>query len=139
MSTLNNLFTRINVFVYRISNGLIGSKLGRQSVLLLYTVGRKTSKKHITSLSYYRDGNTYLIVASNWGYASNPSWYYNLLHQPKVSIQVGGRILAAAAHPATDAEYQRLWDLVSVQNDQYGRYQKGLPRRIPIIVLTPTE
>jgi hypothetical protein len=42
MSMLTKYFVRANAFVYRITNGRLGSRMGKQSVLLLHTVGRKT-------------------------------------------------------------------------------------------------
>jgi F420H(2)-dependent quinone reductase len=132
-------FTKANVFIYRLSKGSLGNRMGRQSVLLLHTMGRKSGKQYVTSLSYYRDGNSYLVVASNWGKEQHPDWYNNLMHQPQTTIQVGARTLNVNAHSAKDEEYQRLWVLVTQKNEQYIQYQSGMNRKIPIVVLTPID
>ncbi len=139
MSNWEKLFPALNVFVYRVSNGHLGNRLGKQSVLLLHTLGRRSGKQRITSLSYYRDGSRYILVASNWGKESHPAWFYNLMHQPRAKIQVGPRTYTVDAHQALGEEYDHLWQLVTRQNAQYFSYQEGLKRRIPILILTPAE
>jgi len=64
---LIKLLMTINVFLYRLTNGVIGGKMGGQSVLLLHTIGRKSGKSYITPTNYFRDGKNYVLVASNWG------------------------------------------------------------------------
>jgi deazaflavin-dependent oxidoreductase (nitroreductase family) len=130
-------FTTANVFVYRITKGHLGNRMGGQSVLLLHSLGRKSGKNYTTSLSYYRDGNAYLIVASNWGKETHPDWFYNLMQHPHTTIQVEATSIGVDAHQAQGEEYKRLWELVTHQNRQYLQYQKGLKRQIPIMILTP--
>ncbi len=139
MSRWIKLFTSAHIFIYRVTNGWVGSQLGRQSMLLLTTKGRKSGKTYTTSLSYYRDGERYLIAGSNWGKESQPDWYYNLLKQPRTTIQVRSSMIAVEAKPAQDDEYQRLWQLVTAKNGQFSSYQEAMERRIPIVVLTPAK
>jgi deazaflavin-dependent oxidoreductase (nitroreductase family) len=70
---------------------------------------------------------------------SHPGWYYNLIQQPNATIQVGTEIFHIEARLAKDEEYQRLWELVTRQNDQYIQYQSRMKRKIPIEILTPTD
>ena len=137
MSNWIKFFTTANVFVYRITKGHLGNRMGGQSVLLLHTLGRKSGKNYATSLSYYRDGDAYLVVASNWGKEYHPDWFYNLMVHPRTNIQVEATSILVDAHQAQGAEYKRLWELVTRQNRQYLQYQKGLKRKIPIMILTP--
>jgi deazaflavin-dependent oxidoreductase (nitroreductase family) len=134
---MHKTFTTVNILMYRLSNGRLGNRMGGQSVLLLQTTGRLTGKSRLTTLSYYRDGQDYLLVASNWGKETNPDWYLNLLHQPRATIKVGPRTLRVLARPAEPAEYDRLWQLVTHKNKQYIQYQGKIHRRIPIVVLSP--
>ncbi len=132
------IFTSANAFLFRISGGRLGNRMGGQSVLLLHTVGRKSGKPYTTPLSYYRDGDSYLVVASNWGKEVHSAWFFNLLDHPRTTIQVGGAVIPVEARPAEGKEYERLWAQVTLLNDQYIKYQKGLARRIPIVILKPT-
>lgn len=138
MSLMTKLFTRTNAFVLRITNGRLGSRMGKQSVLLLHTIGRKSGQPRATPLSYYRDGKNYLVVASNWGKDDAPNWLNNLIQQPRVSIQVKNTTLQVEARQAEGQEYQRLWALVTSQNSQYIEYQKTVSHPIPVVILTPT-
>ena len=100
MNMWTRLFTRLHVIIYRLTRGFLGSRVGKQSVLLLNTIGRQTGKNRTT-------------------------------------IQVKGKILQVDARLAQGEEYQRLWQCVTQQNGQYVRYQTGLKRQIPIVILTP--
>jgi deazaflavin-dependent oxidoreductase (nitroreductase family) len=137
MSIMTKVFTRANAFLLQITNGRLGSSMGKQSVLLLHTLGRKSGKSYSTPLSYYRDGKIYLIVASNWGKEDPPDWFRNLMQHSRTTIQVKGATLQVEARQAEGEEYQRLWEVVTRQNSQYLEYQKALTRRIPIVILTP--
>jgi deazaflavin-dependent oxidoreductase (nitroreductase family) len=137
MTNFNKIFSAVNVVIYQQTKGRLGNRMGRQSVLLLHTVGRKSGKSYVTSLSFYRDGNTYLVVASNWGMEYHPDWFLNLINHPNTTIQVGRNTIKVEAHQAREEEYTRLWELVTHQNNQYVKYQKDLKRQIPIVILTP--
>ena len=137
MSSWIQAFTRVHKFLYRISGGLVGHRLGKQATLLLFTIGARSGKRHSTTLAYYRDEGRYLVVASNWGKEHNPGWYYNLISRSSAVIQVGTKKITVDARPAKGEEYTQLWQLVTQQNGQYIEYQRGLNRRIPIMVLTP--
>lgn len=126
-----------NIFFYRLTRGALGSRMGGQNVLLLHTTGRKSGKAYTTPTNYFRDGNNYILVASNWGKPRHPAWYLNLMHQKKASIQVKAQTLQMSAHQADGEEYQRLWKLVTGLNPYYDRYQKQAGRQIPVVILTP--
>jgi deazaflavin-dependent oxidoreductase (nitroreductase family) len=131
------VFTALHIFIYRLTSGILGSQMGGQSMLLLSTTGRKSGKIHVIAISYFRDGNHYLLVASNWGKEHHPAWYHNLISQPLADIQVKARKLRVTGRPAADEEYERLWTLVNAKNPMYTRYQQNTRRKIPIVILEP--
>lgn len=137
MTDWNKIFARANVYVYQKTKGRLGNSMGKQSVLLLHTIGRKSGLSYTTTLSYYRDGINYLVVASNWGKESNPNWLLNLMQLPRTTIQVNATTIPVDARIALGDDYLRLWELVTRQNSQYIRYQTGLKRKIPIVILSP--
>ena len=137
MNIWTKTFVAVNALIYRLSDGRLGSRMGKQSVLLLHTVGRSSGKNYVTPLSFYRDGANYLIVASNWGEKDQPDWFRNLMQKPQTTIKVKDQTIQVKARQMAGKEYDRLWSLVTKQNEQYLQYQRGLQRRIPIIVLTP--
>lgn len=133
---------RVHDKVYRKTNGWIGHRALWIPSLLLHTVGAKTGQQRTTSLTYARDGDTYLVVASKGGAPRAPGWYHNLKTNPDAEINVGPRRFAVTARPvlAEDPEYARLWRIVNDNNqNRYVEYQKRTSRPIPVVVLTPKD
>ncbi len=134
-------FLRVHDKVYQATNGWVGHRLPfAPPSLLLHSTGAKTGRKRTNSLTYARDGETYLIVASNGGAPRNPAWYHNLKAHPRVQVNVGPRRLDVTARVVMpgDDDYDRLWRIVNANNaDRYRAYQKRTSRPIPVIVLEP--
>jgi deazaflavin-dependent oxidoreductase (nitroreductase family) len=127
--------------IYKGTNGRIGHYLpGGPPSLLLHTVGAKTGQQRTNSLSYAKDGGSYLVVASKGGDPKAPGWYHNLKATPNVEINIGPKRMPATARiiAADDPDYPRLWKLVNDNNsNRYDGYQKRTTRPIPVIALTP--
>lgn len=127
--------------IYQRTNGWIGHRVpGLPPNLLLHTVGAKTGKARTSTLSYARDGDDYLIVASMGGAPRSPGWYHNLKANPELEINVGPNRLRATAQPVLpdDPDYARLWRIVNANNaNRYDGYQRRTTRPIPVVALTP--
>ncbi|KUH37738.1 MULTISPECIES: nitroreductase/quinone reductase family protein [Streptomyces] len=102
--------------------------------LLLTTRGRRSGLLRRTALAYVRDGDAYVLTASNAGADRHPSWYLNLLAIPEVTLQVGG-----ATFPATASESARLWPAVVDAMPSYAAYRTATTRKIPLVLVTPTR
>jgi deazaflavin-dependent oxidoreductase (nitroreductase family) len=131
---------RLHDQVYQKTRGRIGHKFpGIPPVLLLHTTGAKTGRPRTNSLTYARDGENYLIVASMGGSDRNPGWYHNLRKNPSAEINVGPKRFAVSARCVTpdDSDYQRMWQLVNKNNfNTYNSYQRRTSRPLPIFELT---
>jgi deazaflavin-dependent oxidoreductase (nitroreductase family) len=103
--------------------------------LLLTTTGRKSGKLRRSALIYGRDGDRYLLVASQGGAPRHPSWYHNLAANPKVEIQVGSETFTAHARPATPDEKPDLWKIMTEIWPDYDSYQTKTDRQIPVVIL----
>jgi F420H(2)-dependent quinone reductase len=69
----------LHVTLYRLTNGRIGGRfIAGSSILLLTTTGRRTGKRRTRPLAYVRDGERYVLCASNGGSPTHPGWYHNL-------------------------------------------------------------
>ncbi|HTM84917.1 MAG TPA: nitroreductase family deazaflavin-dependent oxidoreductase [Mycobacterium sp.] len=129
--------------VYKATDGRIGHTIpGGPPALILRTVGAKTGQNRANSLTYARDGDDYLVVASKGGEPTAPGWYHNLKKDPQVEINVGPKRFAVTAKPVfpEDADYPRLWKIVNNMRgnkNRYIGYQKRTSRPIPVVVLTP--
>jgi len=130
---------RLHDNLYKKSGGRIGHKFpGVPPALLLHTVGAKTGAARTNSLTYAKDGDAYLIVASNGGSPKHPGWYHNLRKDPHVEINVGPKRFGVTAQLLTpdDADYDRLWGIVNKNNlNVYRNYQSRTARPIPIFAL----
>src|SRR5262245_10122949 len=102
--------------IYRMTGGAIGKHVGGRPALMLHTVGRRTGEPRTTSLTYARDGDDYLIVASYGGAPRHPAWFLNVRAHPEVEVQVGRDRRRATARVAEGEERERLWRLVNEQN-----------------------
>ena len=128
--------------IYQKTDGRVGHHIpGMPNSLLLHTVGAKTGQPRTSTLTYAKDGDSYLIVASNGGGEKYPGWYHNLRKHPDCEINVGPKRLGVTARKITpdNAEYASLWELVNKNNgNRYKGYQTRTSRPIPIFALTPS-
>ena len=131
------LVDRTMTWVYEKSDGRLGSRLGNMGMLVLHTTGRKSGEKRSHTLQYMPDGARYVIVASNNGQDRHPGWYYNVLSNPHVRIQIGRRRQAALATVAGPEEYTQLWPRLIAQNPPWEAYARRTTRKIPVVILHP--
>jgi F420H(2)-dependent quinone reductase len=81
-----------------------------------------------------------VIIASYGGAEKHPDWYANLKNNPQVTVNDHGRVVPTIASTVTDeAEYKRLWSLMTSIYPGYNDYQRKTQRRIPVVVLTPIK
>ena len=130
---------RAHQWLYVRSDGRIGHQMIGVPTLLLRTTGRRSGATRTNALVYARDGNDYVVVASNGGADRPPAWLYNVQAKPDVEIQVSREREKASARVVerSDPEYERLWRIVNENNrDRYTAYQQKTSRPIPIIAIT---
>jgi F420H(2)-dependent quinone reductase len=131
---------RLHEQIYVRTGGLIGHRMIGVPTLLFRTTGRKTGKTRTNALVYARDGEDYLLVASNGGADRPPAWLHNVRAKAEVEVQVGRtkRLATARIVESTDPGYERVWKLVNDNNhDRYDAYQRQTSRPIPVIAVTP--
>lgn len=128
---------QLTQLIFRLSGGRLGGRQLTYTILLLETRGRKSGQPRTHALLYVRDGALYVICASNFGAPQHPAWYWNLHAQPQAHIQVGRRRLIVSARDAEGEERARLWQRLQASWPWYDRYQAGVSREIPVVILTP--
>ena len=132
-----NSWVRKHIDDYVTSDGEKDHRWRGLPTLLLTTRGRKSGKLRRTALIYGRDGDNYLIVASNGGATRHPLWYLNLAAEPRVTLQVGAESFTARARTADAAEKPRLWAIMSEIFPTYDAYRRKTRREIPLVILEP--
>ena len=117
------------------TDGRSGQRWNGRNTLLLTTRGRRSGRLRRTALIYGRDGDRYVVVASNGGARNHPHWYLNLTAQPEVQVQVQAERFAARARTTDAQERPRLWRMMAEIWPDYERYQKRTGREIPVVIL----
>ncbi len=126
----------LHTTVYRVTGGRIGHSFpGAPPTLLLDHVGAKSGKKRTTPLTYFRDGDDVVIVASKGGYPKNPAWFHNLRANPDTTVQVGTEHRPVHARVADPQERERLWPKAIETYSGYRDYQERTEREIPLVIL----
>lgn len=105
-------------------------------LLLLTTMGRKSGVWRRTCLIHGPKGDDFVIVASFAGGPKHPSWYLNLVANPRVWLQVGAESFWAVAREATAEERPALWEQMVAIYPEYADYQENTTRQIPLVVLS---
>ena len=126
----------LHATLYRLTNGRIGGRFAGSPILLL-TTGRRTGKRRTRPLACVRDGERYVLCASNGGSATHPGWYHNLCATGRAEIQVGPQHLSVSARTADPAERRRLFPRFVEMYKGYGAYEGKTSRQIPLVLLTP--
>ncbi|MGH3314308.1 MAG: nitroreductase family deazaflavin-dependent oxidoreductase [Streptomyces sp.] len=124
--------------LYEESGGTSGTTVMGAPCLLLDYQGRRSGTWRRTVLIYGRDGEDYLVVASNGGAPAHPAWYLNLVEKPEVRLRVGPERFAAHAEPLSAADKRRVWPGLVELFPQYATYQKKTDRDIPVVRLHRT-
>lgn len=121
--------------VYEESGGTKGTTVLGAPCLLLDYRGRRSGEVHRTVLIYGRDGDDYLIVASNGGSDRHPLWYRCIEENPDVTVRVGVERFPARAQTLSPQEKARVWPHLVEVFARYDAYQKGTSRDIPVVRL----
>ncbi len=132
-------FTHINVWVYRASKGRLFNTFpgGGFPICLITTTGAKSGKPRSIALIHLPLGDNKLLVASQGGSDSHPTWYYNVKANPEVAIQFGAERRSYRARHVSDDEKRNLWPhLISLYPD-YDQYQARTDRNIPVFLCEP--
>jgi deazaflavin-dependent oxidoreductase (nitroreductase family) len=129
----------LHIPIYRLTGGLIGHHfgLGPTKHLILTVTGAKTGEPRTTALTYERDGDNLVVVASKGGVADHPYWYKNMLVNPEVEVQVKSHTGRYRARTAAGEERRRLWKIMTRVYSGYDDYQRATDREIPVVVLEP--
>lgn len=130
-------FNRRNIEEFRANHGRLGGSFEGAPMLLLHTVGVRSGQERVSPMMYLADGDRYLVFASAAGADNNPAWYWNLLHHPDASIEVGDEHLNVHAVELTGAERDEKYAEQARRYPGFAEYQRKTPRTIPVIALQP--
>ena len=124
---------------FRANEGRVGPPFEGATLLLLHTVGARSGQERVSPLAYQKLDGGYAVFGSKGGHPTNPDWYYNLLANPDVTVEVGTETVPVKAHVAEGEERDRIWSEQKRRAPQFAEYEKTANRTIPVIVLEPRK
>ena len=138
MSDVNERNKKI-IEEFRANRGKVGGYFEGKTLLLLHTKGAKSRQERINPLACIKDGNRLAVIASKGGAPTHPDWYYNMIANPLVTVEVGTEKFQAQATVAEESERTRLYDKMVEVMPGFDDYRHNTTRVIPVIVLTPVK
>ena len=121
---------------FRSNEGVVGGPFEGASLLLLRTIGAKSCLARTNPLAYLREDEQLIVIASYAGAPSNPPWYYNLLANPEVRVEVGSEKFTALASVVDEPDRSALYAKMASVMPDFSKYQAKTSRIIPVVALT---
>jgi deazaflavin-dependent oxidoreductase (nitroreductase family) len=112
----------------------LARRIGDVPILLLTTEGRRSGRPRTVPVMYV-PGTEPVLVASNGGSPSHPSWYLNLRAEPRAAIEIEGRREEVVARTVSGEEREPLWRQAVAIYPAYASYQRRADRQLPVVVL----
>ena len=123
----------LNSFIYKISKGkLWGKWAGKYPIMLLSVFGSKTGKVRNVPLIKVMHDDKPVLVASMGGMPMHPSWYFNVMANPRISVQIGSEKKYYLAKKLTDEEKDEMWPTICSFYPGYDQYKKNTQRNIGV-------
>jgi len=104
-------------------------------IIIVTTRGATSGKIRKLALMRVEHNGEYALVASVGGAPKNPSWYYNLVADPRaVVIQDGPEPFDAVVREVDGDERADWWARCVAAYPPYAEYQTKTDRRIPVFI-----
>ena len=139
MSNVNE-WNKAIIAEFRANGGQVGGQFAGRPLLLLHTTGAKSGQLRINPVAYSTDGDQLVVVASKGGAPTHPDWYYNIVANPLVTLEVGTEQFQAKARViSAEPERKRLYNKMVAVMPGFAAYERKTTRVIPVIALTRAE
>ena len=134
MSEVNEWNKKV-IAEFRANEGKVGGSFEGKTLLLLHTIGAKSQQERINPVACVMDGDRLAVIASKAGAPTHPDWYYNVVANPRVTVEVGTETFQAKATVAEEPERTRLYNQMVEVMPGFDDYRRKTTRVIPVIVL----
>jgi deazaflavin-dependent oxidoreductase (nitroreductase family) len=123
----------VDATLQRVTGGRIAvARLAGLAALLLTTTGRKSGQPRTIPLTAVPDGDTLLLVGSNWGKPGHPGWSANLIAKPEATVEIRGHAFPVTATLLTGEERARAWESLTETWPPYRYYATRTDREIRV-------
>jgi deazaflavin-dependent oxidoreductase (nitroreductase family) len=132
---------RADALLLRVSGGRLDfTSLSGLPVVELITTGARSGQPRSIPLAGFPVGDTFVLIASNFGGAHHPAWYHNLKATPACALRKNGETRAFVARECEGDERERYFQLAVSYYAGYQAYsQRAGERVIPVMVLEPRQ
>ncbi len=122
---------------FRANNGVCGGRFEGMPMVLITMTGAKSGRTLTSPLVCSTDGDDVVIIASMGGAPTHPNWYYNLVANPTITVELGADTYEATAIETTGEERDRLYAAQAEMMPFFAEYAvTAAPRVIPVFRLT---
>ena len=106
-------------------------------ILVLRSRGAKTGDERRALLTYWRDGEDYIVAGTAGGSPHAPGWIHNLHQHPDARVEARNQEFAATATViANGPERDRLWQQHVARLPWFAGYPSQSGRVIPMVRLS---
>lgn len=120
---------------FRANEGKVGGYFEGRKLALITHRGARSGQERVNPLAYVPDGDRIAIIASAAGADKHPAWYYNIVANPDVTVEVGTEKYEATAAEVTGEERDRLYAAMVEIFPSFAEYQEKTDRKIPVLAL----
>lgn len=132
-------WVREQVEAYEASGGTRANTLRDTGlpVVIVTSVGAKSGKLRKTPLMRVEYDGRYALVASQGGAPKHPTWYFNLLEDPRIDLQDGPEPREMSVRLLEGDEKAEWWQRAVDAFPPYAAYQERTEREIPVFLAEP--
>lgn len=139
LTTISRALAGVHTALLRRTGGRFGKRFRGGDVVLLDVRGRRSGRTFTVPLLHLRDGDDFVVAASNGGIDHEPQWWRNLQASPDAVVEIGGRRIPVTASEVDGPARDALWRRLNAMLAGYDGYQAGVRRRIAVVRLRPVE
>jgi deazaflavin-dependent oxidoreductase (nitroreductase family) len=132
-------WVREQVEAYEASGGTRANTLRDTGlpVVIVTSVGARSGKLRKTPLMRVEHDGRYALVASQGGAPKHPTWYFNLLDNPRIELQDGPSPQEMTVRLLEGPEKAEWWQRAVDAYPSYAAYQERTRREIPVFLAEP--
>ena len=133
------LFTKLHVFLYKLSGGRLFNRMGGGEICIVKMTGAKSGHPREFPLMYVPYQNGIVLVASLAGAPNHPVWFHNLVKYPQFEIAVGSVVKKLVARIASQEEKTEVWPLCCQAYPDFQLNEDRTDRDIPVFICEPNH
>lgn len=130
-----NEFNQSIIDEFRANGGKVGGPFAGATLCILTTKGAKTGVVRENPLACFEDDGRLLVVASFAGAPRNPPWFYNLVANPEVTVELGTERFKARAAVLDEQDRAAAYEEIAARAPVFAEYQQKTSRTIPVVAL----